>query len=63
LKKTRALVQVKKQPTKGIAVVVRSPLPISIDLLKFNFDEIVVQRADGKEYKTRITSREWAGRH
>jgi hypothetical protein len=55
LKKTRALAQVKKRPAKGIAVVVRSPFLISIDLLKFNCDEIVVQRADGKKYKARIT--------
>ena len=60
LRKTRPLAQVGKRPAKGIAVVVRSPLPMSIDLLKFSFDEIVVQRVDGKKYKARITSQEWA---
>jgi hypothetical protein len=56
LRKTRPFARVKKRLAKGLAVVVRSPVPISIDLLKFGFNDSSVQRVDGKEYKARITS-------
>ena len=47
----------KKRPAVGLAVVVRSPLPINIDLLQaFGLDDLGVQRADQKIYNVRIAS-------
>jgi hypothetical protein len=35
----------------------------TVDLEKYKFDEIVVLRADGKEYKARVKSQEGSGHH
>ncbi len=35
----------------------------SVDLEKYNFDEIVILRAAGKEYKGKVVSREGSGHH